>query len=296
MKKISDNVMLLGNHHFNYYIVGHENAALIECGTSASVMLFAEQWAKLDHKPNINYIIALHSHFDHVCGIPSLKNLFPEAKIVASLAAQKILAKERVVKSMFLGNELVSQAYYENGLISEVPSSIDIESIPVDIVVGENDIINLDEGLTLKFLDAQGHSPCSIACYLEPDQVMFVSDAVGYKADKNQTISPTYFQNYQLYIDTLEKLKSYPTKVVATAHGELAYKPNIEAFYEECLNSTYSSFDEIKNLLLAGKNEDEIAKQLYDQNVTGGLALYPAPVMLGSMKLLIKNVASNLNK
>jgi glyoxylase-like metal-dependent hydrolase (beta-lactamase superfamily II) len=66
MQRLSNDILLFGNTNFNYYLVGREEAVLIECGMSAGVSFFIEQWDKLPRKPQVKYILAMHSHFDHV--------------------------------------------------------------------------------------------------------------------------------------------------------------------------------------------------------------------------------------
>ena len=67
---------MLGNQYFNYLLVG-KKAVLIECGVSAGVMSFRQDWQKLSRPPEIKTLVAMHEHFDHVCGIPDLKAMFP---------------------------------------------------------------------------------------------------------------------------------------------------------------------------------------------------------------------------
>jgi len=39
MKQLSAKVKLLGNGFFNFYLVGHERAAVVECGTRAAARM-----------------------------------------------------------------------------------------------------------------------------------------------------------------------------------------------------------------------------------------------------------------
>ena len=137
MQQLTENVKLFGNGFFNYYVVGQEEAALIECGTSAGAQIFAGQWAALEDKPDIKYIVVLHSHFDHVCGIPMLKELFPDALVVGSSTAQKVLSKEKAMASAFNSDLYVSKSYLQAGFISEEPEAPACNTIPVDVVVGK---------------------------------------------------------------------------------------------------------------------------------------------------------------
>lgn len=42
-----------------------------------------------------------HAHFDHVCGVPGLKEAFPHLQVLASGPAAKVLGKEKVVTGFF---------------------------------------------------------------------------------------------------------------------------------------------------------------------------------------------------
>lgn len=289
MIKLSDNVKVFGNNYFNFYLVGKQEAVLLECGTRAGAAIFKEQWEKLEQKPEVKHIVILHSHFDHACGLPILKELFPDAEVLGSAAAQKFLSKEKIVRDLYRNDAIASDLYLKNGLIQDKPDTTELDFLGVDRVVGEGDILKLSDGLELKFLDAQGHSACSIAAYLEKDQIMFVSDATGYRSSK-ENISPVFFQDYDLYMSTLDKLKSYPTRAIGAAHGDIVSGDEVGSFYQETIQAAEDGFAFIKNRLNEGMDEKDLAKLLYERYIKGGLVYYPEEMMTGSMFLLIKNV------
>ncbi len=293
MKRLSDNVMLLGNGYFNYYVVGQKEAALVECGTSAGAAILARQWAELENQPDIKYLIALHSHFDHACGIPALKRMFPEALVAASKTGQKLLGKDRIVKGLFDYDQVVSDNYIQSGLLDEKPEPPGVEIIAVDIAVGNGDIIELGEGLKLEVIDAPGHSICSIAAYLGKDQLMFISDAAGIQGADKQ-ISPVFFQDYDLYVNTIKKLMLYPTRAAGVAHGDIPVGAEVKPFYNESLAAAVYCFDLIKNKLDEGIEEKVIAAELYDRFIKDGLSYYPVDMMTGAMSLLIESVKRKL--
>ncbi len=293
MKRLTQNVMLLGNGYFNYYLVGQKEAALVECGTSAGAAILAKQWQELEEKPDIKYLVALHSHFDHACGIPALKELFPQAQVAASKAGQKLLGKERVVRGLFGYDQVVSDNYLRHGLVDSEIKGPDCENIAVDIAVGEGDVLDLGGGLQLKFIDAPGHSVCSICAYLEKDQVMLVSDAAGIKGQDNQ-ISPVFFQDYDLYVDTINKLMSYPAQVVGVAHGDIIAGEEVPEYYRASLSAASSCFELIRDQLAGGKDEKLLAAELYERFIKDGILLYPADMMTGAMTLLIESVKRKL--
>lgn len=293
MDKISDNVMLMGNGYFNFYLLGRQEAALVECGATAGAVIFAKQWEALERKPEVKYIIDLHSHFDHACGIPTLKKIFPTAKVVASEAGKKILAKESIVKSLFKSDDYVSRNYYNSGLLEVIPETPDIATINIDMVVSEGDVLELDQGLELKIVNAPGHSVCSIAVYLEKDQVMIISDAAGSRLSDG-TMSPVFFSDYDSYMSTIKKLMSYPTRLIGTAHGPNPEGAEVQTFYNDALQTAGDTFKLIKERVEAGADETKLARELYGRFIKDGLSYFPEDMMVGSMNLLIKNVKKKL--
>ena len=237
--RISDNVLLLGNGHFNHYIVGTSQAALIEGGMSAGIPSFKQQWESLEIKPAISHIIALHSHFDHVCGIPAFRQMFTEAVVCASAGTERLLSKEKVCKAIQLGDQLVSDVYYNDHRISEKPAPFDIALLKIDQVVGRGDVFELGSDLTLQIIETLGHSSCSISAYLPQEEVMFVSDAAN--SYFPEVIAPVFFQDYDLYLDSIRKLMDYPTRILAVGYGELLLalkrfkaSPAFSGFSTEC--------------------------------------------------------------
>lgn len=294
MQRLSENVRLLGNGYFNYYVVGQTEAVVIECGMSAGVAIFSRQWAKMGDKPRVKSILALHSHFDHVCGIPMLKALFPDTRVLASAAAQKVLTLDKVLTALSKADEVVSEAYFRAGLVAEKPGQLKISLMNVDQAVGEGDLIIVGDDLHLSILEAPGHSPCSIAAYLETEQVMFVSDAAGYRAPEG-LMSPVFFQDYDLYMDTIRKLMTYPTEILAVGHGEVVVSQDkVQQFYQQSLAAAEGAFNNIKEKLASGEQEGNIAAELFQTYIKGGLAFYPRNMMLGSMYQLIKNVKARM--
>ncbi len=293
MKKLSENVMVLGNGYFNFYVVGKEDAALLECGTRAAASIFKKQWAELQDKPRVKYIMILHSHFDHSCGVPILKEIFPDAQVLASPTAQKLLSRERIVRDLSRNDAIVSESYFQNGFIQEKPDTTELDSIPVDCTVAEGDMVELGQGLQLEILDAPGHSVCSIAAYLEAEQAMFISDAAGYRSSESE-ISPVFFQGYDDYLNTLNKLKSYPTKILGVAHGDIPLEEEVGEFYRQTIQATEQGFAYIKDCLNGGVEEQVLAERLFKRYIKGGLSYYPEAMMFGAMQLLIASVKAKM--
>jgi 2-aminobenzoylacetyl-CoA thioesterase len=267
--------------------VGQKEAALVECGTRAAVRILAQEWRELESKPTVKYLVALHSHFDHICGVPLLKEMFPDAQVVASYTAKQLMGKEKLARENLRNDVIVTENYLRGGLLaSSPPVSLD-DRIEIDLAVGGGDILPIESGLELRIIDAPGHSNCSIAAYLEKDQVMFVSDAAG-SISSQGVITPMFFQGYDIYMNTINRLGSYPTRIVAPAHGTLASGAPTQDLYGQFSHAARQVSDFILSELAAGADEADLAASLFSSYISDGFKNYPLDMMQGIMQILIR--------
>lgn len=292
MKRISENVTHFGNNYFNYYLVGRKDCVLVECGPQGGAMIFAQQWARLDYKPQVKCILAMHSHFDHVCGLPLLKSLFPEAVVAGSRKTMELLAKDKVIERLFRYDQTFSESLLDRYLITDRPTLDRLVPMTIDRIVQNGDILEIDSGLKLQIIDAPGHSECSIAAYLEPDQFMFISDAAGYLF-KDGKVAPGFYSSYSSYLATIKKLMKYPTRTVGPAHGCIVQDKQVKDYYQHALNESQQTYDYIKHQLSQGADPEKLARAIYVLFCREGFAMFPAELMLESARLRIKCVEAD---
>lgn len=295
-RNISDHVMLMGNDQFRFYIAGWEKAALIECGASASAWLFAEQWKNLKDKPKVEYLVCLHTHFDHICGLPILKQLFPEAQLIASEPAKELMSKEKIVKKNFVSDALLTQIYLDRKFLSKAPPSIpDLDHISVERTVKEGEVLELDSGLRLKFIYTPGHSTCSMSAYLEPDQVMFTSDTACSQY-LDESMIPSFYTGFNEFVGSIKKLTAYPTKVVAPGHGKLAFGEQAsQQFYKLAISACQEMHDYVATQVnQVDYDEKTLIANMRIKYIRDVFDLFPAEVSEEGMKVRIRRVKESL--
>ena len=281
--------MQLGNRHFNYFIVGQEEGAIIECGVTGGVISLSRQWVQLERKTKICYLIASHAHFDHVCGIPNLRALYPEASVLASAEAQKVLGKTKIVQNFFAQDEKMSAVLVAEGILEEIPISPQPESIKIDQIIGEGEDIHLQGGLKIRVVEAPGHSPCSLAFYLPQDKIMFVSDAGGFQIS-DDSLFPIFFQGYELYLETLKRLRGFPARVLAIPHERIWVQGEVQAFYDRAIKTAQDAYANIERMLDSGLDEEAIIHDLFSYYYHGNLRIYTTTNITTCVELLLRRV------
>ncbi len=285
--------MQLGNRHFNYFIVGQEESAIIECGVTGGVISLSRQLAQLQKKILVRYLIASHAHFDHVCGIPDLRALYPGASVLASAEAQKVLGKTKIVQNFFAQDEKMSAVLVAEGILEAIPISAQPEAIKIDQIIGEGEDIHLQGGIKIRVIEAPGHSPCSLAFYLPQDKVMFVSDAGGFQIS-DDSLFPIFFQGYELYLETLKRLRGFPTRVLAIPHERIWFQGEVQAFYDRAINTAQDAHANIEKMLDKGMAEEEIKRNLFLYYYIGNLRIYTPENITTCVELLLRRVKEDL--
>lgn len=290
MHKLTDSVICLGNYYFNYFLVGQKEALIIECGVTGGVASLKAQWPKLQRNTReVKNIIAMHAHFDHVCGIPELRKIFPEAKINASSEAKRILKRSKIIDNFCYQDDQMSEKLVEQGILNKKPETPNVDILEIDTVISPGDIIEIDKHTKLEILDAPGHSPCSLAGYLPSEEIMFVSDAAGFQISDKE-IFPVFFQNYEMYIETIKKLMAYPTQVLGVPHGKIILQNEVKPFYERALQSAQEAFRNVEKMLDEGINEEEIKRSLFAKYYTGNLRIYTPDNISQCVEIIIRRV------
>lgn len=290
MRRLTENVMQLGNRHFNYFIVGQKAGAVIECGVSGGVLSFQKQWEQWPGKPEIKYMLAMHAHFDHVCGIPALRQILPEAMVLGSQEGQKVLNNSKILADFFVQDLCMSERLMREGIIASGFHAVSEEKIMLDRIIGEGDEIELTGGLNLKIIDAPGHSPCSLAAYLPADQVMFISDAAGFQIS-DEDIFPVFFQGYEIYVETIKRLMTFRTRVLGIPHESIwSGQEEIQAFYNRALNSARQAFDHIRSMLDQGMDDENIKAALFSRYYWGCLRIYTPANIKTCVSILLRRV------
>lgn len=148
---------------------------------------------------HLDYILLTHEHSDHTWGANTLKEKFPDAKIVCSELCEKYAKKS-------------SKAYF---LLYYNKKGYRYELMPADIIIhSDEDVINW-RNIVIHFVMTPGHSYGSVC--IDIDGMLFTGDTImPFEAYFNGRDS-----NEEDWIESIHKLKQkYRTNtVVMPGHG-----------------------------------------------------------------------------
>jgi glyoxylase-like metal-dependent hydrolase (beta-lactamase superfamily II) len=295
--KISDRVYLLGSHEFNIYLVRGEKCALIEGGVSTQFPFLLKQLGYLKISPrDIDYLIVLHSHADHIMTFPPLQENFPWMQVAASAKSERSLNDERLVGKFKESDLWIAQSLSRAGLGDGLIHQSSSLRFPMNLPFQEGDQIDLGNGIKLKVLETPGHSPDAISLYFEDDEILFVSDTVGlyYPPDY---IKPNYFYNLAIHEASLRRIQNKRAKVLCKGHqGVVTGEKEVQHYIQMAFDGIENFKKYVQEALDAGRDENDLSKEFTDGHQSGISAFFSWRSNFRLTQLLIKRTLEYFNE
>lgn len=283
--RLTDNLWILGNDHFHFYLIkGNDTCALVEIGISATVDILLEQLSFIKAKPD--FLIVTHPHSDHVTGLDYLKQAFPKAKVIAGKGAEPFLNHPKTVKSTITEDSYVSKSMASFGLRTCRPVITSVPSISKCMVVDDDNELDLG-GLTIRFLEAKGHSPGNILVYIPASKTVLVSDSLGNRYPAREFF-PTFFTGYADYMVTIDRISALNPKILGLAHNGLFSK---DVDIRDIFQKSREAANYVKTCIINDTHDDEtIAGNLYRYYYINELTIYSPENILNCCRLLVRRI------
>lgn len=286
---VTEKIEFLGRPELCSYLVKGDTYALLG-GAMAHVV--PDVLTQLDNLEidleRIRHLVILHSHYDHVGMAPYLVRKWPWLKIALSSVGARILKNQKALKVIQeYNNSMLSTAH---GADQIEPLNLISEGFPMHYIVNDGMEIDLGNRVTLRIIDAPGHSVCSIAAYFPKEHALFPSDSIGSLTEERiLPMGSSNYDDFQRSIDTLEHVNA---EIICLEHFGALTPPEGKKFCEkakkEANDFRNKMIDTYKDKADIDLTVNELAESLYCG--LSKVGLLPDDLLKGILKRMVKFV------
>ncbi len=217
-RRLADKVFMVGGPDLSdprdclcYLLAGERARVLIDCGAGPSARRILDLASSVCEQP-LTHLYLTHNHIDHAGGAAQIKRLTGCQVLIHALDAPA-LAQGDPVRS--------AASWY----------GLPLESLTADLLLGEEDVLQIAENLSLNILHTPGHTPGSTAawCQVEGQRVLFGQDIHG-------PFSPAFGSDLGQWRRSMDKLMALRADILAEGHyGVFRPAQEVEAFFRQQL-------------------------------------------------------------
>ncbi len=206
-------------------IVGSEKTALYDAGMAfGGEKLVANIKAVLGERP-LDYVLLSHSHFDHVGGVPYLRQAWPEVIVCAAPHTKKVLSSPRARALM---QELGEASKKSFG--GENPCPVIVDGLEVHQELREGDTISLGKE-TITVLETNGHTNDSLSFGLEPMHYLFACESTGVMIGW-EWCEPAILTSYEDTMESVKKCRAYQASRIISPHYGIAPEGYVDLYWD----------------------------------------------------------------
>lgn len=231
-------------------ILGRDRTALLDCGMAYCWEELLEKLETTLNGRSLDYILLTHTHYDHVGALPYIRDRYPQAMVLASEYAQKVLQKESARKVIGELGEEAARTYLGTEM------KVRTDGLVVNQVVGENDEIDLGDTI-IQVLETPGHTTCSLSYYILPEKILLASESTGILIEP-ELVHTAILKSYRDSLASGEKMKNLQANTIILPHYGVLPSHYNERYWELFFQTTYEKRDYIQKLYVDGLSKDEI--------------------------------------
>ncbi len=204
-------------------------------------------------RKKIDYILLSHTHYDHVGALPYVLNRWPDATVIGAYKAEKVFASEGARKTMKRLGEAARDSYTD----SKEPILTD--SLRVDYIAKDGDLIELGEGQMIKVIETTGHTDCSLSYLLLPQNLMFTSESTGIPRPFGD-LHTSILKDYHQTIESAKKCKACDPQHLLVPHYGLLPKELVKDYFDIYVEFAEGEKDFVIGKYDEGMNYEQIMK------------------------------------
>jgi 2-aminobenzoylacetyl-CoA thioesterase len=266
---VFNGVINVGNRDLpSYLIIGSEKTLLVDANMSFMSGTVRDSLAQyLPPGRSLDGVLLTHSHFDHVGGIPYLREMFPNLIVYGSQVARTVLRRDNA--QWFIRDLNMEASRLHGGSDNEF--EYDFSLMAVDHVLADGEEIPMGDD-TIVAMATPGHTRCSISYLLRGRKAIFGGEAFGVKL-RDGAVCPEYLSSYEDYVRSLRRCQTTRPEIVFLPHFGILTEGDALAYWALAMAGAKESAAIIVSMARQGYERAEIIhmlkKKYYIEDLSG---------------------------
>ena len=279
-REICPNVFSLGNAYAFVYLIG--GRTLIDAGT-AFWGLELRGYFERGEIDSLDYLMLTHSHYDHVGGVPILRESISIGEIVAHRNFERVFSSRRAIQLI----EKLNQKELE---LLGVQFDYAFSPFPIDRYAHDGEVISIGD-VEIHILETPGHTRDSVTYYVLPCKLAVVGEAVGVPNADYSYILPQFLADVDLYLKSFDKIASLDIEVLGLPHERIIEgRREVEDYLRLSREYTLEYVRDIEEALERFQDLDRVIGYMVEKYYRGRKIRQPIYAFVENLKAQIRAV------
>lgn len=272
-----------------YLVDSGKTALLVDAGFDFCAEKTVENIRFLLGDRPLEYILASHSHYDHISGIPKIKRAYPMLKAVGSRKAQAVADKKKARELM----QFLNASFAQDLGIALPPDRID--ELSIDMAMDDGQEIRLGDDMTIQAMETPGHTRCAINYHFLEERLLVCSETLGI-APRYPEVIPCLIVGYRSTLDAIERSRELRPRHVFVSHMGLIPDGEADRFFDNARLGVEKAVSMLLEMHGRGCSENEITAAFRQEFYIPCAALQPERAFILNTRALIPRILEELGK
>lgn len=271
-----------------FLLVSERSAVLLDAGFDFCAERTAANIRAVLGKRPLDCILASHTHYDHMGGIPTIKRHYPMLKTVGSHHAREVLSKSGAKELM---RSLNASCARDAGMPVTADRIADLE---VDLPLADGETLRLPD-MTVQAVATPGHTRCAMSYYFPEERLLICSETQGI-APSYPEVTPCFIVGYRSTLDAIERSRALCPRHVFVAHSGLIPDGEAGAFFDNARRAAEKAADLLLDMHNRGCGEDDIVDAFTREFYQASSDIQPERAFVLNTRALIPRILRELGK
>lgn len=286
---------MIGEPGAPVFLLEGENPVIFDAGFACMGPRYVQEIKRILNGNQPVKLFLTHSHFDHCGATGYFAQVYPGIEIACSPYAEYVFTRPGAVQVIKQLSAVAEKMMAENS--GEELDAAPFMPFEVGKVLKEGDEVKVSDSLTIQVLETPGHTKDTLSYYIPEIKALIASEAAGIP-NKDGYIICDMLVDYDMYMDSLQKLVDLPVDVLVLGHIFVYTGEDAELYLKRVMDQCEEFKNWVWDLLQEHDMDEkkvmaEVRKKEYDDEP---FPKQPEPAYLLNLEARIKAVAKKMTK